>query len=155
VDPLGPELGVFRIAVRATLPLCALPALATAPLVVRRLLQADDLTAGVVVVLLLLLPLSVLLMLAILWPLLRLFPVRVHELGLHGHDPYGRRLVVPWAQMGEIAPVSLLGMSYLKIATPDPKRTLWLPRFLTDPAGFDRLVTQQAGAAHPLVAVLG
>lgn len=154
MDPLGPEVGVFRIAARATLPFCVLPALVTVPMVVRKLVLTDGLTLGAVVVLILVLPLSVLLMVAILWPLLRLFAVRVHELGLHGHDPWGRKLAVPFAQMGAITPVSLLGLHYLRIATPDQKRTLWLPRFIKERESFDRLVAQQAGAAHPLVAAL-
>jgi len=154
VDPLGPEVGVFRIAAKAALPLCVLPAFATAPLVIRRLLLTEGLTVGAAVVLILVLPLSVLLMFGLLRPLLGFFAVRVHELGLHGHDPYGRRLAVPWAQMGTIAPVSILGLHYLRIATPDPKRTLWLPRFIKEREEFDRLVAERAGAAHPLVAAL-
>lgn len=147
---LGPEVGVFRSARRALVPLYLLPGIATAPMVVRRILFAEGLPLIAALGLVALIPASVLLMVLSIEPLLRLFPVRVYELGLRGHGAAGRPVAIAWYQVSRVDARTLLWLDYLRVTTSDPNTTIWLPRFLADQSTFDALVLQHAGAANPL-----
>lgn len=117
---------------------------------VRKLLFAEEVSLAAAVAVILVIPASVLLMFLLLLPLLRFFPVRVHELGIQGYDVYGRRAEVAWPHIHGAGPISVVGLTYLRISTTGSGRALWVPRFLCDQSAFDRLVAEWAGAAHPL-----
>ena len=122
---------------------------------VRHLVMAEGMTLAGAAVVLSVLPASVLLMYVLLWPLLFVFAVRVHTLGIDGYDAYGRRLDLAWPFAGSMKTQSLLGLEYLVVEASDSRRNLWLPLFLDDRAGFDRLVAECAGRDHPLARRLG
>jgi hypothetical protein len=154
MHPLGAELGSFRPSSKGLLPFCVLPAVATAHVAVRRLLEAEDLPLLAVVVVLLLVPGSMLLTWFLLLPLLSLFRVRVHELGVRGHDAYGRRAEAAWPLVQRVEPVDVAGLRYLRVVATGSARVLWLPLFVSERDAFDRLVAERAGAAHPLTLAL-
>lgn len=154
MNALGPQVGAFRPSARGMLPICVLPAVATAPMVVRNILIADEMTLLGGIALVLVIPAAVGLMLLLLLPLRRVFEVRVYELGLSGHDLVGCRIELLWSQISGGASHWLLGLTYLRLESSDPKRTLWLPCFLSERPAFDRLVARHAGSGHPLVLAL-
>jgi hypothetical protein len=147
---LGPEVRAFTASPRALLLLCGFAALLTAPLVVKKLVFAEDLSLAGALAVLLAVPAAVLLVFLLAAPLLWVFKVRVHELGIQAYDAYGRRAAVSWSQVLEVSEVPLLNLGYLRLRTTGAERTVWLPLFLSDRAGFDRLVVQLAGSWHPL-----
>ncbi len=149
MQSLGAELHSFRPSSRALAPLFLLPAVLAIPMALRKLL-VDDASLAAVGLALLVAAVVVLVMFLLLLPLLSFFAVHVHELGLKGTDAYGRSALVAWPFIRDVAPVSLLGLEYLRIRPTGAGRELWLPRFLVEQKAFERLVSERAGPGHPL-----
>jgi hypothetical protein len=147
---LGPQLGVFGASLHFVWGLSATLALILLPLVIHRVVQLDPMDwarAAAAFAALLLVPVLVL---ALTAPLLRLYRIRVHEMGLRAYNAYGRFFSVRWVSMTEAQAVSLLTLEYLRVRTTEPGVELMIPLFLSKRAEFERLVAKLAGPLNPL-----
>ena len=152
---LGAELRVFRASPKALLSICAFAGVGGGiPIAIRRLMAADEVTLGMVAIVALAIPAASLLAFVLFSPFLRLVKVRVHGLGIRGHDAIGRRAEVTWPQIRSVTPLPLLTLTFMKLEVTGVERTVWLPVFLTDRPVFDAMVAELAGESHPLTQAL-
>jgi hypothetical protein len=150
VDVLGPQLGVFRASASVCWRLSGAIALLLVPLVISRVVKLDPFRwtiAAAAFASLLLVPVV---LFALVTPLLWLFRIRVHALGLRGYDAFGRFLSVRWAVMTGTQPMDLLTLRYLRIDTTEAGPRLVVPLFLAEQERFERLVRECAGPQNPL-----
>jgi hypothetical protein len=120
------------------------------PLVCARVLRAEGLDlrlAAAAFASLLLVPVLVF---ALLAPLLWIYRVRVHPLGLRVYDGYGRFFSVRWASVLEVQRLDLLSLPYLGVRTTEVRVRLVVPLFLTRQTEFERQVAELAGPLNPL-----
>ncbi len=148
--PLGAEVAVFRVSLRAILGLAGFVMAALLPLVVRSIHRAGwtNWTAMAAAFgALLLVPV---LLFALLGPAVWLFRVRVHQLGLRGFDAWGRWLDVRWTEITTVERVDLPGMPYLRVRTRRDAVELFVPLFLARRDAFVRNVSECAGPSNAM-----
>jgi hypothetical protein len=81
--------------------------------------------------------------------------VTVTPEGLHERGSTWEERFVQWDSMIWARPTRwLLGLPYLRVGLDDGRSPVWLPLFLVDMPRFVALVSQHAGATHPLTVAL-
>ncbi len=150
MDALGPRLGAFRTSFGVVWPLSGFLAFALFPLVIRQIVTADSPSLLMAVAALSSLLLVPLLLVVFLAPLIWIYQIRVHELGLRGFTASGRFVSARWSTLLEVSPVGIPGMRYLRVRTTEIGVELYLPRDLDDSEKFAQLVASAAGPLNPL-----
>jgi hypothetical protein len=82
------------------------------------------------------------------------YPVELTTDGLKGTDWLGRRHIAAWPTIERVRQINVFGFRYLLVRSSAAPRTLWVPLFLSDRAGFCAAVVDRAGPAHPLTEAL-
>ena len=147
---LGPERGRFRASLGVLWLFSGTLALMLLPLVIVRIVQQGPMSWGGVAAAFASLLLVPLLSFGFAAPFFWIYRIRVHELGLHGYDAYGRFFSVRWTSMTRARRVQLLTLEYLRVETSEAGIELVIPLFLTERAAFERLVAALAGASNPI-----
>src|SRR5205823_5702482 len=62
-------------------------------------------------------------------PFVDLYPVDVGADGLKCYDVFGQYHFAPWPTVKGVRPISVLGLRYLRVWSPDTPRPLWVPLF--------------------------
>jgi hypothetical protein len=151
MDVLGPKLGVFRASTGILWRLAGVLMLVLLPMVVSRIvMRFDSLSWRRVAAVLGSLLLVPVLVFGLVAPLVWVYRIRVHELGLRAYDAYGRFFSVRWGSMTDVRRVDLLTLPYLRVRTAQAGVELVIPLFLAEQAHFERLVSQCAGPLNPL-----
>lgn len=80
-----------------------------------------------------------------------LFRVRVSPSGIRGMTFWGTPVYMTWAEMQSVKPGSLLGVSYIRVASfRESCPPLWIPGFLAAPTAFKETVAGLTSPIHPL-----
>src|SRR5581483_1222609 len=69
---------------------------------------------------------------------------------LRASSLWGGFVNAPWASIRDARPCSFLALPYLRVYSTESRRVIWLPLFLADYRRFAELVTESAGADHPV-----
>jgi len=79
-----------------------------------------------------------------------IYRVRIFEGGLRASDYHGRSHSILWQEMRTPESARSFGLSFIRVPSTDPRRELWIPRFLCDFQGFGDQIVRHAGPLHPL-----
>jgi len=94
------------------------------------------------------------LMAGLLWLAIRAFPVHVHRSGLRSYNLAGVYTSMSWSEMSSVKDVDYLGLRYYEITSSWSGKTILVPYFLADPAGFKARIARLVSSNHVLVRTL-
>jgi hypothetical protein len=79
------------------------------------------------------------------------FKIYVSDQGIKCPDAWCRYQFAKWNDITRVAPFNVLGLRYFRLFTPQLRRPLWLPLFLSNRQVFWSIVHSCAGSTSPIV----
>ena len=73
---------------------------------------------------------------------------------LRGYNAWGKYFDLPWSDIDAIRPINFGGLRYIRIASKNDNRVMWLPLFLNHMKEFHKLVVQYTEPGNPLAQYL-